>query len=143
AIGFDWRYYETNVFNYGKDPSSFSAIDDSITLSNGIPWIEHAITTSTSDSNEFRSITDRTVTAPDGKSVETITTTTDDYSSDHSRYLMEVRDLGGNLIYWSLSAWTNDPLHSQQVILLESGGNDESSPFFVERDTNTLDPLGN
>jgi len=137
-------YYDTNIWNFSKDGSLLSIVDDSVLLTNGYPFqVQHSITTTSYNGNEFREVIDRTVTMPDGHSVETITTATDESSSDYRRDFSEVRNVEGNLLSWSLNSWTNDPAHSQQFTLFEFGENDESSPDFVEKSTNTLDSFGN
>src|SRR3954451_15982544 len=74
-FGFDWTNYTKTVFVM-NDRSSSVRIDDSVTLSNKYPmFVEHSVSTSTYSDNQFRDVTDSTVTTG-GQSFETISTAT-------------------------------------------------------------------
>jgi hypothetical protein len=120
---FEFQYYDTNVLVETNGPFTYVAIDDSINLSNGYPYlIEHAVTTSTNTGNRSSEVTVRTSTTADGQVRQTITTGTRDYSTNYIRDFSEARDTNGNLLSWTLSSWTNDPANSQQYSLYEQGG---------------------
>jgi hypothetical protein len=142
--GFDQSNFEKTTFIQTNGPSSYISIFDSITLDHGnLSSTEHSVTTSTNNGNEYRDVTDQTITTADGHATETITTGTFVDMTNYYRIFEEMRDTNGNLTSWSLTSGTNDSLHAQRISLLESGGNDESNPNFVDKITEDLDSFGN
>jgi hypothetical protein len=140
----DWSTYDNELFIYTNGSSAFTSILDSTTLSNGYPiQIVHSVSSITVTQSEYESVANGTVTVPGSPPSQTFFTSTQVSSTNYFYYLSETRDTNGNLISWYLASTTNDSLHSQQVSLSESGGNDENAPDFVAKTTNTLDTLGN
>ena len=105
-FGFDFRYYDTNVFIYSNDRrrSLLSMVDDSITLSNGIPWIEHA----TLACDKAGNMTERDAKSfgPDG-SFQGETVTAFSYDKFGNLLYEEFKSLGADGAVTGRSTFTN------------------------------------
>jgi hypothetical protein len=143
-VGDNFTYYDTNVSTFSKNPSQVDIVDDYLTLSNGLPFEQlHSASIFIFSTNGSTGMVDRIWTPAGGSPVETITTSASEVSTNFNRAFEEVRDVSGDLISWNVNAWTNDPLHFQQIYFTQFGGTNESDPNFISIVTNTVDSYGN